>query len=336
MLGRSHPPGGLRFPRWQLPRPALPRSKRNLHGAGPRGPRMETRRALLVDAFTETPLAGNAAGVVPDAEGLNDPQMQAVARELGASETAFVLPSGAADRRLRFFSPATEVELCGHATVASHAHLFEAGDIGPGEHPVETNAGVLDVAVEADGTVWMTQHAPEVREVGVGIEETADALGLEPEAILEVDLPLARATTGLPVLVVPVNFLGVLGEADVDREAVLELCDAVDARGVYAFTFDTLDADATLHGRFFAPPLGIDEDPVTGTASGAVGGYLRHVGAFAPMPDELAIEQGHFVDRPGWVRVRVGETVEVGGRAAVALDGELRVPDVEADDIIEA
>jgi PhzF family phenazine biosynthesis protein len=88
----------------------------------------------------------------------------------------------------------------------------------------------------------------------------------------------------------------------------------------------------------FAPGLGVPEDPVTGTASGACGAYLRHVGAFEDeFPDELRFEQGHFVDRPGLVRVRVEEeTVRVGGRASRALDGEIRVPPTADDDIVEA
>ena len=296
---------------------------------------MDTRRALLVDAFTDEPLAGNAAGVVPDADGLTDPQLQAVANELGASETAFVLPSGSADRRLRFFTPTTEVDLCGHATVASHALLFDDGVIAAGDHTVETETGVLDIAVEPDGTVWMRQHDPEVREVGLGRGRVAEALGLDVEALDVEGLPIARSTTGLPALIVPVRLLEHLGGLDPDLPAIESLADEADVVGLYAFTFDTLDADATLHGRFFAPGAGVPEDPVTGTASGAAGGYLRHVGAFDGMPDELAFEQGHFVDRPGRVRVRVDETVEVGGRAAVALDGELTVPPLEADEIIE-
>ena len=298
---------------------------------------MQTTRALLVDAFTETPLAGNAAGVVPDAAGLTEPQQRAVARELGASETAFLLPADGADRRLRFFSPSTEVDLCGHATVASHALLFEEGAIDAGEHTVETAAGTLDVEVEADGTVWMTQHAPSVRDVHLDADRVAAALGVDPGA-LDVDgLPFARASTGVPVLVVPVRLLQDLGGAEPDLEAVAALADEVDAEGLYAFTFDTLDPDATLHGRAFFPGLGIPEDPVTGTASGAVGGYLEHAGAFAPLPDELLFEQGHVVERPGRVRVRVeAGGVRVGGRAAVALDGTLAVPDIEGDDIIEA
>jgi len=298
---------------------------------------METRRALLVDAFAQEPLAGNVAGVVPDAEGLTRPQCQAIARELGASETAFVLPSDRADRRLRFFTPTTEVDLCGHATVASHALLAAEGLLATGDHTVETAAGVLDVAVEADGTVWMAQPAPEVRAVGVSVEAVAAALGLDPAVVEDVGLPLRRASTGVPFLVVPVDYLSSLGRVDVDRDALLACCEAADALGVYAFTFDTLEGDASLHGRCFVAPLGIDEDPVTGTASGAVGAYLEAVGAFAPLPEELTFEQGDFVDRPGRVRVRVdGPWVRVGGRAVVALDGELRVPTVEDGDIIEA
>jgi len=296
---------------------------------------MNQRRALLVDAFTTEPLSGNVAGVVPNADGLNQPQMQAIASELGASETAFVSSSDAADRRLRYLTPEVEVDLCGHATVAAHAQLFESGTIDAGTHSFETNVGVLDIDVGDDGVIWMTQQPPEVRDADVDIETVAEALALEPAAISDVELPLALATTGVPALIVPVAFLGALGDVELDRAAVLDLCERVDADGVYAFTFDTLEADATLHGRFFGPALGIDEDPVTGTASGAVAGYLRDVGAFSPMPDEIVCEQGHFVDRPGVVRVRLNDTVSVGGRAVTAVDGELAVPDLATDEILE-
>ena len=321
---------------------------------------METRRALLVDAFAAEPLAGNVAGVVPDAEGLSADQMSAVAAELGASETAFLTDAdaaggdaptadaltaddaaadGAADDRLRYFSPTTEVDLCGHATIATYGALSAEGAIGGGERTVRTNVGDVAVAVD-DGTVWMRQRAPSVEVVDVDLGRVADALGVDPAALRDVgaDLPVAVASTGLPFLVVPVNFLERLGEADPDDAAVEALSEEFDVAGVYAFTFDALDADSTLHGRAFVPSLGIPEDPVTGTASGAVGGYLRHVDAFeGDEPDELRFEQGHFLDRPGHVRVRVeSEGVRVGGRATVALDGEIRIPDDEDDEIIEA
>jgi len=299
---------------------------------------MERRRALLVDAFTDEPLAGNAAGVVPDAEGLSPEDMQRIARELAVSETAFLLPSGPADRKVRYFTPTQEVDLCGHATVASHAHLYEDGVVDPGVHSLETNVGVLEVEVTEDGTVWMTQDAPTIERVSVDYDRVADAVGVDVAALQDVgaDLPVAVASTGLPFLVVPVNFLEHLGNADPDMGAIERLADEYDATGVYAFTFDALDADSTLHARMFAPGAGVPEDPVTGTASGAAGAYLREVGAFDEMPDEMRFEQGHFVDRPGLVSVRIGSEVRVGGRAVTALDGTVVVPPSSDDDIIEA
>ena len=300
---------------------------------------MDTRRALLVDAFTADPLAGNAAGVVPDAEDLSADRMGAVAAELSVSETAFVLPADDADRRLRYFSPTQEVDLCGHATIAAHAHLHQEGAIDPGEHTVETNVGVLDVEVGDDGIVWMTQNRPEVRRVDVGYDRLGDALGIDPAALRDVgaDLPTAVASTGLPFLVVPVNFLEHLSSAAPDYPALEALAEEYDAAGVYAFTFDALEGDSTLHARAFAPGLGIREDPVTGTAAGACGAYLREVSAFdGELPEEMVFEQGHFVDRPGRIRVQVGAEVRVAGRAVTSLDGRLTVPPEEDDDIIEA
>jgi len=361
---------------------------------------METRRTLLVDAFAAEPLAGNVAGVVPDAAGLSDDQMARIAAEIGASETAFLFDTDAAgdnagsgegtegadgasapaDERLRYLTPATEVDLCGHATIATYGALFAEGAIDAGDRTLRTNVGDLDITVDDDGTVWMRQNPPTVdvidpgreagadsgreagadsgreagadpgreagadpgREAGADLDadRLGDALGIDPAALRDVgaDLPVAVASTGLPWLVVPVNFLERLGEAEPDMAAIEAISETYDVAGVYAFTFDSLAADSTLHGRAFAPAIGVPEDPVTGTASGAVGAYLREVGAFdGEFPDELRFEQGHFVDRPGHVRVRVdGDSVRVGGRAVVSMDGELRVPAADDDEIIEA
>lgn len=300
---------------------------------------MDDHRTLLVDAFTDEPLAGNAAGVVPDADDLTDAQMQAVARELAVSETAFLLSSTTADRKVRYFTPTQEVDLCGHATVGSHAALYGDATIDPGVHTLETNVGVLEIEVTDEGRVWMTQDAPTVREVDLDYDAAGAALGIDPAAFRDVgaDLPAAAASTGLPFLVVPVNFLEHLSAMSPDMAAIDELAARYDCTGVYVFTFDALDADSTLHARMFAPGAGVPEDPVTGTASGACGAYLRAVDAFeGEMPAEMLFEQGHFVDRPGYVRVRVGEEIRVGGDAVVSLDGSLAVPEADEDEILEA
>ena len=286
----------------------------------------DTRRVQIVDAFTTEPTTGNPAGVVPEA-----------------------------DRRLRYFTPETEVDLCGHATVAAFASLYERAVVAAGTYTVETGVGVLDVEITEDGTVWLTQSEPEISPADVSLASVADALGLDVAALSEVgaDLPISRASTGFPFLVVPVSYFEQLSAVEPDLAAIEALCTETDTQGLYAFTFDALDAESTLHGRAFAPLAGIDEDPVTGTASGACGAYLDHFSAFsggdtggvpgsdagnadAETPEELVFEQGHYVDRPGTVRVRAGETIHVGGEGTLALDGELTVPEIEADDILEA
>lgn len=314
---------------------------------------MDTRRVLLVDAFATGPLTGTVAGVVPDADGLNERQMQAVAREVAASATAFVLPSDEAERGVRWFGPSTEIGRCDHATVATAGFLFEDGRIEAGTHALETNDGVLDVEVEETGRVWISQEGPEIRESDLDRERVADALGIDPAALADIgqDLPLARAATGRPVLVVPVNFLEHLTSATPDAAAVEALTEEVGVTAVYAFTFDTLDADSTAHARLFAPGGGTaggetaDEGtaddgtnvaPATGTASGACGAYLRRYGAFDIVPEEMRFEQGHVLDRPARVHVRASGAVQVGGHAVTALDGRIVVPTREPDDIVEA
>lgn len=297
---------------------------------------MDTRRILLIDAFTDEPLTGNPAGVVPDAAGLDADQMGAIAREINASETAFLTGDDDANRRIRYFTPTQEVDLCGHATVASLVHLYEAGALD-GEGSLRTNAGVLDVSIE-EGVAWMAQNDPSVETVDLDYDRAAETLGIDPAALRDVgaDLPAAVASTGLPFLLVPVNFLEHIAGVDPDPDAVADLAAAYGATGVYLFTFDALDAASTLHARMFAPGAGVPEDPVTGTASGACGAYLHAVDAFDDPPTEMRFEQGHLIDRPGLVRVRVDDGVRVGGRAVTALDGTLVVPPSDDDDIVEA
>ena len=299
---------------------------------------MDTIRIVQVDAFTDEPLAGNPAGVVPEADGLSDDQMQQIAAEMAVSETAFLRSSATADYRIRYFTPTQEVDLCGHATIGSFAHLRDEG-LEAGTYTLETNVGELEIELESDGTVWMTQDTPQIREVDVGYDRVADALGVGQAALegASDDIPLAVSSTGLPFLIVPITYLSDLGSADPDMHAIEELTEEVDATGVYLFTFDALDRESTLHGRMFAPGAGVPEDPVTGTASGSVSAYLDRFGAFDDdFPDELRLEQGHYVDRPGLVRTRVGSAVEVGGRGVTVLDGSLVVPEDDEDEILEA
>jgi PhzF family phenazine biosynthesis protein len=269
--------------------------------------------------------------------------MGAIATELGASETAFLFSSKEADRKIRYFTPTQEVDLCGHATIASHALLFADDNLAVGTYSLETNTGVLAVEVTDDGRVWMSQAPAEVAvidESELSYHRVAEALSVDPASLTDIgaDLPIARASTGLPFVIIPVNFLEHLGKMDPDMEAVNALTDEFDATGIYAFSFDTLETKSTVHGRMFAPGVGVLEDPVTGTASGAAAVYLDRFEAVET--DEMVFEQGEFLNRGGRVHVEVAaaptvDGVRVGGHAVVTVDGRLLVPERDDSEILE-
>jgi len=298
---------------------------------------METRDVLLVDAFAAEPMAGNPAGVVPDADGLTDDRMAAIAGELGASVTAFVCGSDRADRRLRFFTPTGEIDRSDHATVAAFAALDERGSLDAGEYTTETIGQTRDVEVQEDGTVWLGQGEARFEDVPQDHGDVADALGIDVATLRDVgaDMPMAVADTSEPWLLVPVNYFEHVSRIDADPPAIDAIRDRVGAVGLYAFTFDTIGRESTLHGRAFAPSRGVVENPVTGTAAGACAAYVRREGALDDTVEQVVVEQGHFLDRPGTVRVDTdGLEAWVGGRAVTTLDGSLTVPEADADDDI--
>jgi PhzF family phenazine biosynthesis protein len=297
---------------------------------------MDTRDVLLVDAFAAEPMAGNPTGVVTDAEGLSDDQLRAVASELAASATAFAVDSDRADRRLRYFDAEGERDRVEHATVAAHAALYERGAVEEGEYTVETGGPTIDVEVKPGGTVWLDQGSADSREVSIDHADAADALGVDVASLRDVgaDLPLAVADTGEPWLVVPVNYFQHLSGLDPDITAIGALCDRVDAVGVYPFTFDTVSGEATLHGRAFKPGRG--EQRITAGPAGACAAYVRKQGALDTTIDQIVVEGGHFLDRPGLVRVDTdGLEAWVGGWAVTTMQGSMTVPADTDDEILE-
>lgn len=280
-----------------------------------------------MDAFTDTPFAGNPAGVVPEADGLTDAEMQKMAREMNCSETAFVLASDRAEMRFRYFTPAQEVDLCGHATIAT-LHVLGQEKGFQGGHRVETRAGVLTMEVAPDGTSWMEQAAPQWRPYTLtGLEDVAAILGLKPED-LDPRVPLALAYTGLWDLLVPVRNLAALHAARPDLSRLAAHNRALGVASTHLFTFETALEGSTLQARDFSPAVGIPEDPHTGTASGALGAYLVSLGVVAP--GRMIFEQGWTVERPGLIHVEVSpgaQGVRVGGRAVTVVTGAMRLPE---------
>ena len=128
------------------------------------GVELMSRKVYRLNAFAKTEDGGNPAGVVIDAEHLSANQMQAIAKEVGYSETAFVMKSDKADFRVRFFTPTNEVDLCGHATIATFNLLRDLGIVAKGQYTQETKAGVLKIAICED-EVFMEQKLPEFDQI---------------------------------------------------------------------------------------------------------------------------------------------------------------------------
>lgn len=295
---------------------------------------MKTVKIKQVDAFTKLPFGGNPAGVVTDASGLTDKEKQKIAREMNLSETAFVSPSAVADFKVRFFTPNTEVDLCGHATIATFATLHEEGRLAAGKSIFyqETKAGVLPVEVtEVNGEtiLMMTQAAPKYEDVGFGRDELARALGLAGADLM--DTPPQKVSTGLWWLVAGVKELDKLHSAKPNFGAVEELSARGGCVGVIAFSLGTFDPKCGFHLRAFGPLVGINEDPVCGTGSGSASAYIT-AHDLIPCGDsiDLIVEAGIEVKRPGRVYVSVQKetggsaTVKVGGAAVTVLEGEMR------------
>lgn len=281
---------------------------------------------VVVNAFTKTPSGGNPAGVVIDARSLSDEQMQQIAFDLGLSETAFVLPSDLADFKVRFFTPVSEVDLCGHATIATFYLLSHQGIISTGAYMQETRAGILGVEVLGDGTVFMQQNNPQFFEF-VDRKAVADTLNI-PVSSLHPDLPPQIVSTGLRDVIVPVKNLATLSQTIPNFPRVAEFSKELDVVGYHLFCLETVTG-ATAHCRNLAPLFDIPEESATGTSNGALACYLLQRGVLTSESvhnKTLLFEQGYSMRCPSEILVKLTvnsdggkiDAVKVGGSACLA------------------
>ena len=295
------------------------------------------------DVFTNRVFGGNPVAVVPEAAGLADWEMQKIAREMNLSETVFVLPPTApgADVRLRFFTPTQEIPFAGHPVLGAVYVLAHIGRITIQE-PVtrllqETHVGVFPVELQVrDGlirTILMVQPKPEflgVVEPLRDLFEVAKAIGVPKTKITGTGLPVEIVSTGFPVMVVPVRTLTAVSAATPNIALVNSVCEQHKAQGIMVFSTVTVQEESTVHTRMFASPVGVVEDPATGSATGALGAYLVKNGVVDVGPTtEIICEQGYEVDRPSRLIVQVHsdddeiQSIQVGGQAVVVIEGVL-------------
>ena len=251
--------------------------------------------------------------------------MRALAGELKHSETAFVRRTGEKSFHIRYFTPAEEVDLCGHATIASFTVLRDTGAIGPGDYALHTRSGDLEIGVGPDA-VWMDMAPPtDGRDFSeTEQEELYAAYGLSladrPEG-----LAAQAVSTGLLDILLPVKDLDALERAVQNEEVVTRLSERYGVVGVHMFCPHTPDAAA--HCRNFAPLYAIPEEAATGTSNGALTYYLYRRGLIKAGADNRFV-QGEKMGKPSEILSRIteegsGVKVRVGGRALLTLRCEL-------------
>ena len=274
---------------------------------------------FIVDAFTTQPFGGNTAGVVLlDDTFPRDEFMQQVAAEFRYSETAFVLQNGDTEFTVRYFTPRGEVDLCGHATVATFGTLYKLGLVANDSMCINhTLAGNLQVRV--GDKVMMEMAEPQVIDATVDVKQLHSIMGVKNSHI---DLPVMVVSTGLPDIMMPVSSVDELNTLVPDMDALAKISDKLGVTGVHAFAIG--DDDYTAHVRNFGPLYGIPEESATGTANGALTLYLHHNGIIQA-PAECRFLQGEAMQRPSVVATSLLEdgAIWVGGDSAIVAIGEL-------------
>ena len=293
-----------------------------------------------VDAFTQTPFTGNPAGVVIAASGLSVKQMKLIAREMNLSETTFVLPpkTPAADIQLRWFTPASEVDLCGHATIASFHALAEENKYGMTRYgtfkfKVETRSGILPVdvtiAVNKPTVISLGLPLPHFETIPYDVEELAAALSTGAENF-NFTYPVSKDALHV---VVPIKNREALFKAKPNFPLIEKICRNSKIRGMTIFTTDVVDKDSLVHTRHFAPLLGVNEDPVTGSSLGPLGVYMAEQGIVKETNGiiRFVAEQGDCLEKPGRVTVEIRihqntcQSLKIIGSAVTVLNGEIRL-----------
>ena len=288
-------------------------------------------KVLRVNAFTKDKNGGNPAGVLLNSPDLTDEQMTNISKQLQVSETAFLYPSEKADYKTRFFSPTIEVDLCGHATIASFFTLALRNEILNNRElkmTQETNVGVLPVDIEFSENnklqrVMMHQGKPVLKDADFDFSEIAGFLNISVDDI-DITLPKQIASTAIFCLPICIKSFEILKNINPDFKKVEEFCKKIDVGGIFIYTFETLESESTYHGRCFCPLYGVNEDPVTGTANGAVSSYL-YLNKLVD-GNNFICEQGDTIGRPGRVFVEVkDDLVKVGGKAFIVEEKEIEI-----------
>ncbi len=295
---------------------------------------MRSVKVYHYDAFSTEPNKGNPAGVVLNGDNLTDREMQEIAAKVGFNETAFPVKSAVADLRIRYFTPGHEMDLCGHATMATIFALKSRGLLTEkGDYTIETRAGVLPIRIDLlpDDKLYITmkQSSPRFEEFKGSYEEVAQSIGLEKDDI-DSGLPIVYGSTGIWTLLVPIKTLSAFIRMKPNTERFPSILKEMPKASIHPFCLETYDANAHMHARHFSSPYsGTVEDAVTGTASGVMGAYYAtYIDNNFEEHLNLVVEQGHEIGKDGRVRVSVSKNqgsydIEITGNAVYVTEFEV-------------
>lgn len=292
-----------------------------------------------IDSFTKEKFKGNPAGVVINADELTDYEMQQIARELNNSETAFLFApdSDDCDGVIRYFTPNTEVPICGHATIAAmYAKAIEE-KLDSCILRFKTKIGILPFEIikeNEDYQILMTQGNFELGDVfdSAVTQKMITALGLQ-KSDLDEKCPVQIASTGHSKVMIGIKSREKLNNLSPIYNDLAQLSNEINCNGYFVFTFDSDDQDVLTYGRMFAPAIGINEDPVTGNANGPLGGYLvqNNIIDYKNNTFEFNGKQGEKIDRLGVIKVKVvteenkPKLIQIKGDAVVVFRAEIEI-----------
>ena len=299
-----------------------------------------TVRYLTLDVFTPTPFGGNQLAVFPDARGIPEGLLLAITREFNFSEVTFCYPAEEPGhtRRVRIFTPDKEMPFAGHPTIGTAAALALAEGAlpeGHGHFTFEMGVGTVpvDVRVESPTRAWAELSVAKLPEVGPQtptINTLAEILSLEPSDLMGGALSPAAVSCGYPFLLVPVKSVAALGRARVRVDRWEQTLQRFWAPEIFVAARDEEQGPHHWRARMFAPGIRVPEDPATGSAVAAFGGWLAMKepkdGAYA-----WSVDQGIEMGRPSRLDVSAVKAggavtaVKVAGRAVLVSEGTLRL-----------
>lgn len=277
----------------------------------------------IVRAFVDGDLGGNPAGVVIDADGLNEGQMLQIAKDVGLSETAFVSRSQTEGVKLDFFTPTKRIAHCGHATVATFSVLAQQGRFKEGWTSKETIDGPRRILIKA-GEAYMEQLAPQYDFVGDWEDKSVDlplilaSLNLR-EDDLQDGLRPVRVYTGNKFLVIGVKDDQVLQDMNPNQDLIAEISAKLDLIGYYVFALSTGESGVDAETRMFAPFYGIPEEAATGMAAGPLACVLFD--HYELKKTQIILGQGNYMMSKSPSRIKVDLDINQGKIMALMAGG---------------